>query len=63
VQITQWDLNNANKRQVLHIKIALAKSELKTFQFLVSETKQKITALEDEFASIPAKDSFTTVEI
>ena len=63
MQITQWDSDNTNRRQVLNVKIALAKSELKTLQFLVSETKQKIAELNNEFASIPANGGFTTVEL
>lgn len=63
MQITQWDSDNTNRRQVLNVKIALAKSELKTLQFLIAETKQKIAALNDEFASIPANGGFTTVEL
>jgi hypothetical protein len=63
VDITQWDFDNSTKRQILHVKLALAKAELKTFQFLVSETKQKIVALNDEFAAIPENAGFTTTEI
>jgi len=60
MKITQWDGNNSNARQILCVKISLAKSELKTLQFLVSEAKQKLSDLSDQFSAIPKSDSFTT---
>ena len=62
MDITQWDFDNSTKRQILHVKLALAKAELKTLQFLVSETKQKIAALNNEFAAISTSSGFTTLE-
>jgi hypothetical protein len=62
MKITQWDKDNANARQILHVKIALAKSELKTLQFLVSEAKQKLFGLNDQFAALSNSEGFTTVE-
>ena len=62
MQITQWDGDNSNARQILHVKIALAESELKTLQFLVSEAKQKLFGLNNQFAALSNSEGFTTVE-
>jgi hypothetical protein len=62
VKVTQWGGDNSNARQILHVKIALAKSELKTLQFLVSDAKQKIFDLNNQFAALSNSEGFTTVE-
>ena len=62
MRITQWDGDNSNARQILHVKIALAESELKTLQFLVFEAKQKLFGLNNEFAALSNSEGFTTVE-
>ena len=62
MKITQWDGDNSNARQILSVKITLAKSELKTLQFLVSEAKQKLSDLNNQFSAISKFDSFTTSE-
>ena len=62
MRITQWDGDNSNARQILHVKIALAESELKTLQILVSEAKQKLFGLNNQFAALSNSEGFTTVE-
>ena len=62
MKVTQWGGDNSNARQILRVKIALAKSELKTLQFLVSEAKQKLFDLNNQFAAFSNSESFTTVE-
>ena len=62
MKITQWDGDNSNARQILCVKITLVKSELKTLQFLVSEAKQKLSDLNDQFSAISKSNSFTTSE-
>ena len=62
MKITQWDGDNSNARQILCVKITLVKSELKTLQFLVSEAKQKLSDLNNQFSAISKSNSFTTFE-
>jgi len=63
VQITQWDGENANKRQVLSVQIDLVTAQKKRAEKRLLKIQQKLTALHKEYSAVCKFDGFTTVEV